>query len=48
MGYDFSRGYVYCFWSNVPGATFIQGATFIPEPRVISNIKMSNVTYLNK
>ena len=34
MGYVFSRGYVYCVCQNIPGATFIQGATLIPESRV--------------
>ena len=44
-GYAYSRDYVYCFCQmlqglrllflpNVPGATFIQGGTFIPESRV--------------
>ena len=33
-GYAYLKGYVYCFFQNVPGGTFIQGATSIPESRV--------------
>ena len=37
-GYVYSRGYVYCFFPNVPGATFIQGGTFIPDSRVLDSV----------
>ena len=30
------------FLANFPGATFIQGATFIPDSRVIKEIRYAN------
>ena len=29
------------FLQNIPGATFIQGGTFIPESRVCTTLKMT-------
>ena len=39
-GYVYSRG---LFLPNVPGATFIQGGTFIPESRVACRVLHGNV-----
>ena len=33
-GYAYSRSYTYCFFKTIPEATFIPGATSIPDSRV--------------
>ena len=37
-GICFFKGLCLLFYPSVPGTTFIQGATLIPEPRVVTSI----------
>ena len=38
-GYDLFKGLCLLFLPNVPGATIIQGGTFIPESRVNISVR---------